>query len=100
MRFVLGGLTCLAVPFAGRAVGAALLASELREVDDRFPKKGIRHERVSWSVEQLARGRAFVHFLETGACLRSFISNALWILAVTCSWLTSVHICCISGIIF
>lgn len=42
------------------------MSSELKSVDDAGSRDGVRQERVSGSLENLVKARAFVHFLQTG----------------------------------
>lgn len=66
------GLWCLseiAALIAVQPAGDEVVSAELKGVDDGFPKEGIRHDRVSLSMEQLVKAKAFVHFLETGGSI-------------------------------
>eukprot|EP00752_Nemacystus_decipiens_P009240 g8253.t1 len=49
--------------------GSELMSSELKGVDDAGSRDGLRQERVSGSLENLIKARAFVHFLQTGRLL-------------------------------
>ncbi|CAM9694450.1 unnamed protein product, partial [Hapterophycus canaliculatus] len=50
--------------------GFQLVASELKGIDDAGSREGIRQDRVSGSLENLVKAKAFVHFLQTGRLLR------------------------------
>ncbi|CAM9200237.1 unnamed protein product [Scytosiphon promiscuus] len=50
--------------------GFQLVASELKGVDEAGSRDGIRQDRVSGSLENLVKAKAFVHFLRTGRLLR------------------------------
>lgn len=49
-----------------REAGAALVASDLKGVDEAGSADGLRQDRVSNSLENLVKAKAFVHFLQTG----------------------------------